>query len=220
MRCASGPAACFESAWLACRQFWSGGRWVRISDELEGTQFIGLNRQVTLSDELAGMDPERRANIMQRMMIVPNDPRLNEVIRTENDITDLAVDIVIEEGADVPALQAEQFQSLMQLATAIPGLIPPDVLIAASSLKDKDKLLERFRQAQESQTQVDPMAQANAEAEIRGKHAKASADEALAALRGTDNIKRVAETEKLATEAPWIPVGVIGEAREPEPQRQ
>ena len=35
---------------------------------------------------------------------------------------------------DVPAIQAEQFQTLVQLASIQPGLIPGDVLIAASSL--------------------------------------------------------------------------------------
>lgn len=205
-----------ETAWLAAREFWAGERWIRVSDDLEGAQWVGLNRRITLADELGAMPPDQRAQTMQQMMLTPDDPRLGMVVRTENDISDLAVDIVVEEGADVPAQAAEQFQALSQMVPALP---PPmqmpawKVLIASSSLKDKGKLLEMLDGAAQPPP-PDPMAQANAEAEIRGKNAKASADEALAALRGTDTVKRVAETEKLATEAPWIPVGVVGEARE------
>jgi hypothetical protein len=60
-------------------------------------------------DELGAMPEQQRAATMQQMQLVPGDPRLQQVIRVENDITDLEVDIDIEEGADVPALQAEQF---------------------------------------------------------------------------------------------------------------
>ena len=57
----------------------------------------------------------------------------------------------------MPSLQNEQFQVLLQLASTQPGLIPADVLIAASSLHDKDKLLERMKQhAQEQQQQQRP----------------------------------------------------------------
>lgn len=209
----------FEMAWLACRQHWTGERWIRISDDLEGTKWVGLNRQITLRDQLAAMEPQQRAMAMQQMMLVPNDPRLGMVVRTENDISDLAVDIVVEEGADVPALQAEQFNQLTQLATAMPGIIPPDVLIAASSLKDKGKLLERLQQAQEAQAQAAAGQAEQAQAALRGQNAKASADEARAMLTTQQAYKTVAETEKLATEAPWVPVGVVGEAKEePKPQ--
>lgn len=209
----------FEIGWLACRQHWTGERWIRVSDDLEGSKWVGLNRRITLADELGAMEPERRAMAMQSMMLQPNDPRLGMVVRIENDISDLAVDIVVEEGADVPALQAEQFQALTQLAGAMPGLIPPDVLIAASNLKDKDKLLERLQAAQEAQAAGAAGQQQMQEAQLRGQHAKAGADEARALLTQQQAIKTVAETEKLATEAPWIGVGPVGEPKEPEPAR-
>lgn len=211
----------YERAWLACREFWAGERWIRVSDELEGAQWVGLNRPVTLADDLAAMEPERRAAAMQAMGLVPNDPRLAMVVRTENDISDLAVDIVVEEGADVPALQAEQFQALVQLSGAMPGIIPPDVLIAASNLKDKGKLLERLKASQEAQAQGAAGQEAMQQAQLRGQHAKAGADEARAMLAQQQALKTVAETEVMATNAPYVDVGVVGEPREePKPAGQ
>ena len=90
------------------------------------------------------------------MQLVPGDPRLEQVIRIDNDITDMDIDITIEEGIDVPSIQAEQFQILIrnQLAGTEPGLIPPEILIAASSsLRNKDQLLEQLKQHQQAQAQ-------------------------------------------------------------------
>ena len=133
------------------------------------------------------MPEQQRAVLMQRMQLQPGDPRLQQVIGIENDITDLDVDITINEGIDIPSLQAEQFQTLVQLAGMQPGLIPGDVLIAASGLKDKDMLLERMKEHQQQQAQVQQqagqMAQAHAQAQIQGTQAKAAADMALAQER-------------------------------------
>ena len=41
----------------------------------------------------------------------------------------------------------------MQLASVQPGLIPGDVLIAASGLRDKDMILERMKEHQHQQQQ-------------------------------------------------------------------
>jgi hypothetical protein len=126
---------------------------------------------------------------MQQMQppLQPGDPRLQQVVGIENDISDLDVDITIEEGIDIPSLQAEEFQSLVQLASVQPGLIPGDVLIAASGLRDKDQILERMKEHQQQQQQVQQkagqLAEAHATADIAGKQAKAQADMALAQER-------------------------------------
>ena len=54
------------------------------------------------------------------------------MIGVENDITDLDVDITVAEGNDVPSLQAEEFQGLVQLASVLSlGLFLVTVLIAS-----------------------------------------------------------------------------------------
>jgi hypothetical protein len=109
------------------------------------------------------------------------------VIRVENDITDLDVDITIAEGQDVPTLAAENFQTLVQLAGMQPGLIPGDVLIAASSLRNKDDLLARMKahmqQQQQVQQQAGQAAAQKAQADTAETVSKANANNALAAER-------------------------------------
>ena len=136
----------YEAAWMRVRQFWQGERWVRVTDDRRNLRWVGLNRQVTLRDALAELPPERRLAAEHELVLQPGDARLDQVVRVDNPIGDLDVDIVVDTGPDVPSLQAEQFQQLAQMASS--GVaIPADVLIAASSLRNKDELLRRLEQA-------------------------------------------------------------------------
>jgi hypothetical protein len=150
---------------------------------------------LTVRDELAAMPDAQRAAIMQQMQIVPNDPRLATVLRVENDISDLDVDITIEEGIDIPSLQQEQFSTLVQLSSLQPGLIPGEVLIAASGLRNKDDLLKMMKEKQEQQAQQQaqaaPLMQAHAQATVAQMQAKAAADFALAKERNVSTVKTV-----------------------------
>ncbi|HEX3401929.1 MAG TPA: hypothetical protein VHT74_16540, partial [Acetobacteraceae bacterium] len=179
----------YEMCWMAAREYWTAGKWVRVTDALQDTRWVGINRQVTLMDELAQMPTEQRAMVMQRMQppLQPGDPRLEQVIRVENDITDLDVDITVAEGQDVPTLAAENFQTLVQLAGMQPGLIPGDVLIAASSLRNKDDLLARMKahmaQQQQAQQQAGQVTQQTQQVKNTETQSKANANNALAAER-------------------------------------
>jgi hypothetical protein len=185
----------YEMVWQGARQYWSAGKWVRVTDDLGSIRWVGINRQVTLQDELAEMPEQQRAMAMQQLQLQPNDPRLQQVIRVENDISDLDVDITIEEGQSVPTLMAEDFQALVQLASIQPGLIPGEVLIAASSLRNKDRLLEMMKAHQQAQAQqqqqAGQMAQQHAQATIQGVQAKAAADAALAKERGVNVLSKI-----------------------------
>lgn len=186
-----------EIAWMAARQYWTAGRWVRVTDDIGSTRWVGINQPVRLMDELAAMPEQQRAAVMQRMQMVPGDPRLEQVIRIDNDITDMDIDVTIEEGMDVPSIQAEQFQVLIQLAGTQPGLIPPEILIAASNLRNKEELLEMLKKHQEAQAQqqqeVAQMAKAKATADITATQAKGAADFALAAERKHATVHHIAD---------------------------
>jgi hypothetical protein len=188
----------YETCWQAAREYWTAGRWVRVTDDLGSTRWVGINRLVTLQDELAQMPQQQMAAVMQRMQLVPNDPRLMQVVRTENDITDLDVDITIEEGIDIPSVQQEQFSTLVQIAGIQPGLIPGDVLIAASSLRNKDMLLERMKEHQQQQAQMQAgqaqLAKQHADATINKLQGDAAAQFALAKERTHNTIAGIADT--------------------------
>lgn len=134
----------YQAVWLRVRQFWTEEKWVRVTDSDKNMKWVGLNHPVTLKEELEKMPREEAAQIAQSMGLQPGDPRLETVVRVENDISGLDVDIIIEEGADVVTIQAEQFAQLADLASK--GLpIPPDAIIEASSLRNKDTILKEMR---------------------------------------------------------------------------
>jgi len=185
----------YEMSWQAVRQFWTGGKWVRVTDDLGSLRWVGVNVPIRLMDELANMPAPNRAMVMQNMQLVPGDPRLQQVIRIENDITDLDVDITVAEGQDVPTLQAETFQSLIQLASMQPGLIPGDVLIAASSLRNKDDLLKRMQEHQQQQGAMAAQAAQKQGAKMDAATAKdqstAAANFALAKERNVNSVRNI-----------------------------
>lgn len=134
----------YAACWMRARQFWTGETWVRVTDDDRNVKFVGLNKRVTLEERLARMPEEMRAQAMQQMQLRPGDPRLQQVVDTENQTSGLHVDIEIEEGPDISALQGEQFETLAGLAEK--GMpIPPEAIIQASSLRNKDSILKSMR---------------------------------------------------------------------------
>lgn len=157
----------YEAAWMRVRQFMTDHWWVRVTDDDRNLKYVGLNKPVTLGDKLAQMQPEDARQLVQQMGIQsPYDPKLKQVIEIENNVSGLDVDIEIEEGPDLSTLQSEQFEQLAGLAKA--GLaIPPDAIIEASSLRNKDSILKKMRgeddkanpQLQAAQQQIQQMDQ-------------------------------------------------------------
>ncbi|HEU4804994.1 MAG TPA: hypothetical protein VFS91_04180 [Nitrobacter sp.] len=155
--------AVYRSTWFRIRQFWTGERWVRVTDDERSPRFVGLNRPVTMLEEaqarLAPMmqDPERRPQAELQLGLLSRDPMAQQPIRIENPVAELDVDIVIDEGMDTPTVQAEQFDTLTKIMPGIVNLPPPmmKLLVMASSLRDKDKLLQELEQMTQ-QPQIPP----------------------------------------------------------------
>lgn len=148
--------------WQMVRQYWAEERWVRVTDDENNLRFVGLNKPVTAGEMMQKrfeqLPPEEQQARMQELQMALQDPRAQQVVQTENEVAELDVDIYIEEQPDIITLQSEQFEQLAQMAGAgVP--IPPDVLIEASSLRNKKQLLEMMRG---NQGQPDPRAEAEA----------------------------------------------------------
>ena len=203
--------AVYRSAWCRVRQFWKDERWVRVTDNDMNVKFVGLNRPITMiqaaakqmgvtKDNLQQQPPE----VQQQLQLLASDPRSQQVIGYENNVTELDVDIIIDEGIDTPTVQAEQFDTLVKMLPVLgPAGASPEVLkmvIQASQLRDKDKLLELFEpkegqapppsqeemmamemQAQQQQAQMEGQieiekAQIKAQSDIEVAKIKADAD--------------------------------------------
>jgi hypothetical protein len=134
----------YEATWMRIKQFWTDEKWVRVTDDERNLKWVGLNQKVTLAEKLQEMPPEQAQAIAQQMGIQdPQDPRMQEVVEVRNDVSGLDVDIVIEEGPDITTLQSEQFDMLSNLAKSGIG-IPPKAIIQASSIRNKDAILDEM----------------------------------------------------------------------------
>lgn len=191
----------YEASWMRIRQFWTAEKWIRVTDNDKNVKFVGLNHPLTIMDLINNLDrtqplpmqiqalpaTDQRA-LQLGMQLQPGDPRLQTVVRIENDVSDMDVDITVEEGPDVPTLQAEQFQTLMQLPPQLLLQFPPSLIIQASSLRNKDELLKMLEDHQKSQMQAQQEAQQIAKA---GATAKVDKDAAAAADTRAQTLERM-----------------------------
>lgn len=161
----------YRAIWNRIRQFWTGERWVRVTDDEKNARFVGLNTTrgnlaaVKIRDALkAGQIDENQAR--EFVMQLQSDP---EMARPANVLAELDVDIEIDEVVNAPTLQLEQFDQLAKLApSAPPEYIPTmfEMLVEASQLRNKDKLREVIQSRK--QQGPDPMQQAMQQLQIAG----------------------------------------------------
>jgi hypothetical protein len=191
----------FEAVWMRIKQYWTDPKWVRITDTDKNVKFVGLNQPLTIADllsrvdmtqpvdaQLAALPARDRQAVQVGMRLAPNDPRLQTFVRTENDVSDIDVSIDIEEGPDNPTMEAEQFQSIMQLPPQILMQIPPAVIIQASSLRNKDQLIKMLEEHQASQASAQDAAKQLAQ---KGAAANVAKTEAQAGDLHAQTIERL-----------------------------
>jgi hypothetical protein len=136
---------CYRQMWERCRQFWTDERYVRITDDMQAPQFLQLN--VIVGRDMFGQP------------IMENAP------------AQMDVDIIIDDAPDVVTLQQEEFRQLSEMAQqGIP--IPPEMLIEASSARNKQKILEMMQQQRQQEMQAQ-MAMAQAEMQLKAGEVQA-----------------------------------------------
>lgn len=172
--------AVYRSVWGRVRQAWNEERWIRVTDNEQNVRFVGLNKPVTAIQAEAKRLGVDKANMEQAdpqaisyLETMATMPVAQQVVGVENNVAELDVDIIVDEGIDTPTIQAEQFD---QLAQIMPGLVnlPPayaKMLIQASSLRDKELILETLEQMSAAPP-VDPMAEQMKQIAVVGEAAK------------------------------------------------
>jgi hypothetical protein len=186
----------FRAIWNRIRQFWDAERWVRVTDDEKNVRFVGLNTTkgqaalLKISDAVKSQQVDAQTAQAYAMQIQSNPSMMQPM----NAVAEMDVDIQIDEMADAPSLQIEQFEQLTKLAPMTPPEYAPvmwELMIEASSLRNKDKLREIIEQMKAA---PDPMqeiqaqgAQASIE-ETQSKTAKnmADAEAKIASIRRED----------------------------------
>lgn len=139
----------YRKVWNRIKQYWTAEKWVRVTEDGNNVRFVGLNTPMTMADQIideakkAGKDVPEELQAQMRQ-----DPQLQGIVGTRNNVAKLDVDIVIEDAPASASIQSEEFQALMQVAPAMAQAgkpIDPEILIEASSLRTKDKILKKMR---------------------------------------------------------------------------
>lgn len=130
----------YRKVWGCVRQFWTEARWVRVRDDAGAPKYIQLNGPITALEDAEAAFAE--GNLQpEQMALAASNP--NRIVRVENSVGELDVDIIIDDAPDILTVQQEQFANLVSLASA--GIVfPPELYIEASSLRNKDRLLEKL----------------------------------------------------------------------------
>ena len=181
----------YRATFNRIRQFWKAEKWVRVTDDENNLKFVGLNRPVTAGEmfrerlQEEGLPPEQ---IEQAMAELQGDPRADQIVRTDNEVAELDVDIIVSEVPDTVSIQTEEFKLIADMVQA--GMqIPPHLVIKASNLRNKDEIIAEMtggtpeaQQAQQAQSEFEQRA-ATAEiekTEAETQRLKAQTAESLA----------------------------------------
>lgn len=142
---ASWQLEVYRKVWSRVRQFWTAEKWIRVTDDERNVRFVGLNQPMTLGDKIMEDMKAKGVEVTPDMEAQAKEsPALQQVVGLKNNVAEMYVDITLDSVPATASLQIEQFQALADLAgKGIP--IPPDALIEASSIRNKDKILDAMR---------------------------------------------------------------------------
>jgi hypothetical protein len=179
---------CYRQMWMRIRQYWTEERWVRVTDEAQAPEWIALNQQIGTEETVD------QFGMMQVKPLVTNV------------VGEMDVDIIIEDAPDYVTLRQEEFEQLAQLAQQ--GMpIPPEMLIEASSVRNKKRILEMLEQQKQEQAQMQAQAmqaqQAVAEQEMALKGQSVQID-GMAAQARAEKDKADADQTRAETQTGLI----------------
>jgi hypothetical protein len=165
----------YRSIWNRIRQFWQAERWVRVTDEEANIRFVGLN---TTRGSIAAMKIKNaldegkidQAQAQQFAMQLQADPSM---MQPANPVAEIDIDIELDEVQDTVTAQFEQFDQLTKLIPAAPQPYIPimfKMMVEASSLRNKDKILAVAEQLE--QPQANPAQEAMQQLQMAGAQAE------------------------------------------------
>lgn len=148
----------FRQCWNRVRQYWTEERWVRVTDDDKGVQFVGINTtQGALAlRKLQALVKAGQVNEQQAQQFAMQIQQSPVFMAPANQVAQLDVDILIDETLDSPTVQMEQFEQLANMLGSAPPHMQPvlwEMLVQASSLRDKQKLIEIMEQMKQAQNQ-------------------------------------------------------------------
>jgi hypothetical protein len=176
----------YRGIWNAVRQHWTSERWIRVTDDENVAQFVGINQPAV--DEYG-------------------NPIINQdgspVL--QNAISELDVDVILDEGPDTINAQQDTNETLKQILPALGPMLSPQLAQAALKLLISTSALpadakKTFRDAEEAAKQPDPQRDAVMQIEMKGKMAEIEETDASAKLKQAQTMKTVAEAQQVGVQ--------------------
>lgn len=166
----------YRAMFSAIQQYWTGERWIRVTDDEGLAQFVQINGQ-------------------------QQDPMTGQPILV-NALGSLDVDVILDEGPDTINAMADTNETLKEVIPAVANVMPPPKLIALVDAYIETSMLSsevktKYRQGGEQQ-QPDPAIEMAKRLELAEKDAKVKETTASAGLKQ-------AQTEKTLVEARLAP---------------
>jgi len=159
----------YKLIWAMIRQYWTAETWIRVTDDENNLRFVGLNRPVTLAEDLLsqatdkGIDPEQAQQQMR--LRAQQDPmfaqQLGQPVRTEHVPADMSMDIILDDVPDTANIQQEQFSMMVDLAKTGAVQFTPEQWIEMSGLHNKAGILKKM-----GDQKPDPAKQAATQAQL------------------------------------------------------
>ena len=210
----------YRQVWYRIRQYWTDERWVRVTDDERNLRWVSVNKPVRAwEQQVMAAEQAGQPLSAEQIAAMQADPMLQQVVATQNPLGELDVDLILEDGPDSVTIQSEQYDQLVELKKADPAAIPTRAIIEASSLRNKDQILEQMDQGgvpPQVQQQMQEMQQALEEAQKQLQQAQGDKANELMKLR-IDQYKAVTDRIKvLGTIPPDIPDGWQGDASTPQ----
>lgn len=170
----------YRAVFAAIQQYWTGERWIRVTDDDGLAQFIQING--------TQVDPQTGQSVMV------------------NALGSVDVDIILDEGPDTINAMADTHDTLKEVLPAVAAMLTPqqaqaaiEILIETSALPSEAK--KKFKDASQQQAQPNPMQQQAQQVELAQNAAKAKELEASAGLKQAQTQKTVVETQLLPQES-------------------
>jgi len=146
----------YRKIWNRIRQYWTGEKWVRVTDDQNNLKWVGLNRKMTVGQQMLAQAEQQgapREMLQQMQMRAMQDPSMQAMV-TENNIAELDVDLILTDAPDTVTQQVEDFQTIGEMVkSGFP--MPPIAVIEASPLANKERILKMMKEA----PQIPPQAQ-------------------------------------------------------------
>ena len=146
----------YRKIWNRIRQYWTGEKWVRVTDDQNNLKWVGLNRKMTVGQQMLAQAEQQgapREMLQQMQMRAMQDPSMQAMV-TENNIAELDVDLILTDAPDTVSQQVEDFQTIGEMVkSGFP--MPPMAVIEASPLSNKERILKMMKEA----PQIPPQAQ-------------------------------------------------------------